>query len=134
LNAIGSSPDIIRAFAGVSGPYNFTPRAQTFIDIFGEENFEEMKVMNHVSGNEPPMLLLHAEDDSTVALFNQATMASMLEGNQIPVKSILYDAGIGHIRMLLNIHPWFANEANVGHDIDNFLKQHNDDATEVPKG
>ncbi len=121
LEKIGHSTNIIKGVAGIAGPYNFTPKAQEYVNIFGEENFATMQVRHHVTGNEPPMLLLHSEGDDTVGLFNQETMLNALQANQTKVQSKIYSKDLSHVRILLNIHPWFATKENVGQDVDDFL-------------
>jgi len=122
LASQGSNTSIIHKFAGIAGPYNFTPKAQEYIDIFGKENFVDMKIENHVSGNEPPSLLLHSEGDTTVGAFNQEKMKQALKAKQSRVETIMYGPEITHIKILLKLHPWFAGEVDVGKDINNFLK------------
>jgi hypothetical protein len=90
--------------------------------IFGEENFDNMKVANHVTGNEEPMILLHGRGDKTVGLFNQETMALALQEAHVNRQVVLYNNDITHIKILLKLHPWFADTVNVSDDIDLFFK------------
>lgn len=122
LRVLGSNTGIITKFAGVAGPYNFTPTDKEYIDIFRQENFVEMKVENHVSGNEPASLLLHSEGDTTVGQFNQEKMKRALTAKKSSVETILYGNDITHIKIMLKLHPWFAGDVNVGKDIDAFFK------------
>lgn len=61
MKALGSNTSVIKKFAGIGGPYNFTPKEKIFVDVFGEENVDSMKVEDYVNGNEPPSLLLHSK-------------------------------------------------------------------------
>jgi acetyl esterase/lipase len=122
LQQAGEDTPFIKGVAGIAGPYNFTPKAQKYVAIFGRENFELMKVANHVTGSEPPMILLHGEGDTTVGKFNQETMATALAQENVKHKSVLYGDDITHIKILLKLHPWFAGKVNVAEDIDNFFK------------
>ena len=123
LAAEQQSTSIIKAVAGIAGPYNFTPKEQAYIDVFGEENFDDMKILNHVNGNEPPALLIHSEGDTTVGLFNQTLMEDALIENGRPVNTLIYGQYITHINILMMLHPWFAKEVDVAADIDTFFKQ-----------
>lgn len=123
IQAQGLSTQIIKAVAGIAGPYNFTPKAERYVNIFGQEHFDDMKIQHHVSGNEPPMLLLHGKGDSTVALANQSTMAEALQAKQVEVQTQLFSSKMSHIRMLLNIHPWFASDENVGEAVMRFFDE-----------
>ncbi|MDN2664213.1 alpha/beta hydrolase [Psychromonas sp. 14N.309.X.WAT.B.A12] len=114
---------IIKAVAGIAGPYNFTPKEQQYIDIFGEENFNDMRIENHLNGNEPPALLIHSEGDTTVGLFNQQIMAEALTNNADKVETLIYGQKVTHVKILMKLHPWFAKEVNVAEDIDNFFKR-----------
>ena len=123
LAAENQPTSIIKAMAGIAGPYNFTPKKQEYIDVFGEENFTDMKILNHVNGNEPPALLIHSEGDTTVGLFNQKLMADALTANQDIVETLIYGQEITHIKALMKLHPWFAKEVDVAADIDAFFKR-----------
>ena len=57
----------IDAFVGLSGPYAYLPDQQKYRDIFGNlDDYSGMQPLHFVSGNEPPMLLLHGGEDTTV--------------------------------------------------------------------
>jgi hypothetical protein len=81
-----------------------------------------MKVAQYVSGNEAPMILLHGSGDKTVGVFNQETMAEALEKRNVKHQLVLYKDRITHVKILLKLHPWFADEVNVAGDIDTFFK------------
>nr|WP_297349449.1 alpha/beta hydrolase [uncultured Glaciecola sp.] len=122
LHQAGEDMLFIKGVAGIAGPYNFTPKAQEYVAIFGEENFEIMKVANHMTGGEPPMILLHGNGDTTVGRFNQETMVTALAQGNVKYKSVLYNDDITHTKILLKLHPWFADKVNVTEDIDIFFK------------
>ncbi|MDP5133981.1 MAG: alpha/beta hydrolase [Paraglaciecola sp.] len=122
LADVGMSIDDIKGFAGLAGPYTFTPKSAQYIATFGEENFQTMKVSSHIDGNTPPMLLLHAQGDSTVGLFNQQDLAAALQSKGQVVQTKVYGTQINHINILLKLHPWFADEVNTGQDVDTFFK------------
>ncbi|MEH6711050.1 MAG: alpha/beta hydrolase [Paraglaciecola polaris] len=123
LAEVGLSRSVIRGFAGIAGPYAFTPDSPEYIATFGPDNFNNMKANLHVVGGEPPMLLLHAKGDSTVGQFNQQQLADAMALKQSPVETILYGENIDHTSILLKLHPWFAGDVNVGQDIDRYFQQ-----------
>ena len=118
------SPNDIVAMAGIAGPYTFTPKDPQYVTTFGEENFKTMKASNHIQGDEPPMLLLHATGDTAVGLFNFEELHQAIVQQSGQVETILYGDDINHISILLNLHPWFAETVNVGEDVDQFFKKH----------
>lgn len=122
LQNIGLDVRDIKGFAGVSGPYNFTPKWPQYIETFGRENFETMKVNSHINGNEPPMLLIHSQGDTAVHPFNYETLTEKLKSVGNDVQNIIYGEEVDHITIVLKMHPWFANEVNVAKDIDTFFK------------
>ena len=123
LNAAGLKREDIKAFAGISGPYNFTPSWQQYVDTFGSENFTQMKASTHVDGGEPPMLLVHSTGDTQVGQFNQDTLAESLKGVGSDVDILLYDDSVNHINIMLKVHPWFAEDVNVAKDIDSWFRR-----------
>ncbi len=122
LQQAGESKGFIKGVAGIAGPYNFTPKAKEYINIFGKENFDSMKVAQYVTGNEAPMILLHGSGDKTVGVFNQEIMAEALKKEKVKHQSVVYTDNITHIKILLKLHPWFADNVNVAEDIDWFFK------------
>lgn len=114
----------IKGFAGIAGPYNFTPKKPEYIKTFGPENFEIMKANTHIDGSEPPMLLIHAKGDTVVGQFNQTTLAETIKSTGGLVETTLYGEDIGHVSILLKLHPWFAGKVNVANDIDIFFSKY----------
>ncbi|ABG38808.1 esterase/lipase/thioesterase family protein [Paraglaciecola sp. T6c] len=122
LTDVGITVGDISGFAGIAGPYAFTPDSPEYIATFGEENFHTMKATSHVDGDEPPMLLLHAMGDNAVGEFNQQQLAQALRDANRPVQTRLYGEEINHINILLKLHPWFAGSVDTGHDLDEFFQ------------
>ncbi len=123
FDAVGISSDEILGFVGLSGPYNFTPKAPQYIKTFGAENFDLMKVNNHIEGaTVPPIKLIHGMGDRTVGVFNFDTFRNKLQSTGNTVITKLYDEDIGHVDTVLKVHPWFAGKVDVADDIDAFFK------------
>jgi pimeloyl-ACP methyl ester carboxylesterase len=118
---VGLSPADIKGFAGLAGPYNFTPRDPQYVATFGEANFQRMRANSHVDGSEPPVLLLHSRNDRVVGQFNFDTFRNQLAAHQVLVKGVLFNDP-GHADMVLKIHPWFAGETDLAAHIDGFFR------------
>ncbi len=91
---------VIRAFAGLAGPYAFTPGEPDLQDMFGPpDRYAQMQVPSFIDGREPPMLLLHGDKDSTVGAFNHEKLAARIREKGGRVQVITYpDAG--HIGLI----------------------------------
>lgn len=123
LNKVGVGIDDIKAFVGLAGPYNFTPKKPQYIKTFGRKNFDVMKANTFVDGSEPPIKLIHSMGDNTVGRFNFDTFYNQLKAAGVQVEKTLYQ-DIGHVMTVLKVHPWFADEVDVGKDMDSFFKKH----------
>ncbi len=91
----------IRGFAGLAGPYDFTPEARTIKQIFGPPaRYPLMQTSRFIDGGEPPMLLLYGLEDGLVGPGNLERMEAALEAKGNCYQVIRYpDAGhIGLIR------------------------------------
>lgn len=122
LRSVGLSERDIRGVAGIAGPYSFVPDWHVTQEVFGPpERYPLMDALNYVDGSEPSTLLLHSRDDQQVGLHNQEKLAASLKATGGDVETILYN-GISHIDIVLQLHPWFANEYNVARDIDSFFR------------
>lgn len=119
---VGLTTKDLRGFVGLSGPYNFTPNEPQYIKTFGRENFETMKVNNHVEGMVPPIKLIHGKGDTTVGKFNFDTFRNKLQATNNQVTTNLLGKDIGHVDTVLKIHPWFAGDVDIAVEIDTFFK------------
>ena len=115
------TPSVITAFAGLAGPYNFTPEDPQYVKTFGKDNFTDMKANTHVSGNEPPTLLLHAKGDEIVAMKNALSFEDALQKENVYVETAFFPESLNHIDMVLQLHPWFENDHQILGAIDQFF-------------
>ncbi|MFP4313887.1 MAG: alpha/beta hydrolase, partial [Alphaproteobacteria bacterium] len=84
------SYNAIKGFAGLAGPYAFTPEADDLKDMFGPPaQYPQIRATSFIDGSEPPMLLLHGEQDNTVGLFNARRLAKAMheENADVTVKT-----------------------------------------------
>ncbi len=120
LNQVALSKQDIKGFVGIAGPYNFTPKKPKYIETFGRHNFTVMKANNHVDGTEPPVKLLHSKGDKTVHIVNFQTFRNKLMSEGVNIQTELYE-DVGHVSMVLKIHPWFADEIDIAKEINDFI-------------
>ena len=116
--------NIITAFAGISGPYDFEPNEPDLIDIFGPStNFINMKVTSFIDGNEPPMMLLYTSKDKVVGVRNLNLLKKAINDSDGKVETKIYENG-NHVDSIAAL-SWI-NPANlpVSKDIDEFFKQY----------
>jgi len=116
------SPTTIRGVIGLAGPYHFTPRSKTLTKIFnGAENFPAMQAGNFVDGDEPPMVLLHGEEDNTVNRINVRTLSEALEQVGICHQKRIYPE-VGHIGMI-GAFTWAYESEPIVSDVEAFARQ-----------
>jgi acetyl esterase/lipase len=88
---------VIQGFAGLAGPYAFTPSDPDLVDMFGPpENYPAMQVTTFIDGTQPPMLLLHGGSDTTVKRYNLDRLEARIREKGGIVKTAVYP-GVGHI-------------------------------------
>lgn len=124
LAAFELSPDVVNAFAGISGPYDFVPQAPDIKKMFGPpENFPNMVVTNFIGGDEPPMLLLYTGEDESVHPRNLKAFKAGIEKAGGEVESIIYEKG-GHAAPVAAFSWANPSDLPVPEDIDKFFKKH----------
>jgi acetyl esterase/lipase len=124
LEKFDLSTDIINAFAGISGPYDFVPEEPDLKDMFGPpSDYHEMQLTTYINGDEPPMLLLYTEEDETVHIRNLELLRDKINEEGGQVETIIYPKGdhIDAVGALSWINP--AN-LSIAEDIDRFFKHH----------
>lgn len=124
LAQYGKKRGIVRAFAGLAGPYAFIPEEPDLKDMFGPpENYARMQAPNFVDGAQPPMLLLWGSDDTAVGRFNMDRMAARIHEKGGVVEAKIYP-GISHA-WIVGALSWLGQrKAPVLDDIDTFFRKH----------
>lgn len=121
LQQYGLVPKDFKGFAGLAGPYNFTPTERRYVKVFApEENYPKMQIRNFVDGDEPPMILLHGLADETVGLFNKDMTIEKLKAVGVPHGDVEY-LDVNHTQILLSLTPRFQHHANTLQDIHQFF-------------
>ena len=120
----GIDPQIIKAFAGLAGPYAFTPEAEDLKDIFGPPGqYAQMRTTTFIDGNEPPMLLLRGANDTTVGAFNAERLAEALKEYDIPVKIKNY-ADVDHVGIVAALTVFRRDKAPILENMNTFFREH----------
>ena len=94
-------PDTIQAFVGLAGPYGFTPQEEKYKNVFANlEDYSQMQPLHFATGEEPPMLLLHGSDDTTVLPVNTRKFAEKVNAKGGTAVTHFY-SGRGQIDVML---------------------------------
>ncbi len=123
LAAEDISLDRIRGTIALAGPYAFYPSqtgsvAAIFANL-ADEN--EARPIVFVGGNEPPMLLLHGQDDETVLVANTLNLAEAIQQAGGSASHIIYP-DVGHIGIVLALARRFRHIAPVLNDAVAFIE------------
>lgn len=91
---------IIKDFAGLAGPYAFTPEDKDLVEIFGPpDRYLLMQATTFVEGKEPPMFLLYGQDDTTVLAYNHERLAKRIRAKGGRVEVATYP-DLGHLGII----------------------------------
>lgn len=127
LGAEGLSPGIIRAVAGLSGPYQFVPLDQpetreAFKDVANLPRTQPIGRLRKTRAV-PPMLLVHGDADDFVRPSNSVNFAAALRrtGHEAELKLL---PGVGHRGTLLSLAKPLRGQAPVLDDVTDFLARH----------
>jgi acetyl esterase/lipase len=114
LAAQGVGEEAVRGFIGLAGPYAIDPSRYSGIrPIFASAaSIASTQPASFVEGGEPPMLLLHGADDTTVYPVNSFVLADRVRARGGSVRRIEYP-DMGHIRILLELARPFRREGGV---------------------
>lgn len=99
LAGAGGDRARLKGMIGLAGPYDFLPLTDTDLrDMFGPpERYEQSQPISFVDGDNPPLLLLHGEDDQTVRVRNTRNLAQAVQRAGGRVESHVYPE---------MSHPW----------------------------
>lgn len=125
LAQAGVAADKVRAFAGLSGPYDFYPfDVPASIEAFGQAADPRLtQPVNLDLSAAPPVFLAHGSRDETVAPRNSRALARALEAAGREVELKVYD-GLDHKDPVLALSRLFRAKAPVLDDMTRFLHAH----------
>lgn len=122
LKAVGGSRAWLRGMIGLAGPYDFMPiTAPDLRDIFGPvDRFAQSQPIFFVDGKNPPLLLMHGEDDETVWVKNTRNLAASVKRAGGPVDTIIYPS-LSHGMMLGSLGSFLRGRADTLDQIEAFI-------------
>lgn len=123
LRAAGVDPRVIRAVAGLSGPYDFLPfDTETSIRVFGAApDPAATQPVGFAGPNAPPAFLASGEADTVVRPRNTQSLAARLRASHVPVQERIYPR-LDHADTLLALSVTFRSKAPVLAEMTAFLK------------
>lgn len=122
LARAGAPAGTVRAWAGLSGPYDFYPfDVDASRDAFGAwPRPQETQPIAFADAGDPPAFLAHGTKDTTVRPRNTQRLAAKLRDAGVPVEERLY-AGLDHKDVVLALTRTFRRKAEVRADVARFL-------------
>lgn len=128
LAAVGFAPRDLAGCIGLAGVYLFLPQDSDdddMLSVFGDDQAAQERAMplNFVRGAEPPMLLLHGQDDDDVDPANSRLFAEALRAQHDEVELELYP-GVDHSALLFALSPSHHAQAPVLGDLLAFVRAH----------
>lgn len=113
----------ITAFAGLAGPYDFTPAEPIYKSIFGNaEDYSFMHVTTYIGGKQSPMFLAHGDKDTVVSIRNMTTLREKILENGGIVETKTYE-GLNHYS-IIGALSWLYKSPSVADDIHSFFQKH----------
>ena len=123
LRAAGVDPRVVRAVAGLSGPYDFLPfDTDTSIKVFGAApDPAATQPVNFAGPHSPPAFLATGAADTVVRPRNTERLAEVLRKARVPVQERVYP-GLDHSDTLLSLSVTFRSKAPALAEMAAFLK------------
>lgn len=124
LKAAGVDPKVVRAFAGLSGPYDFLPLDGPITrQTFGEyPDLPATQPGAYVRASSPPAFLATGESDTTVKPRNTKALAAALRAKGVAVEERHYE-GLNHADTVLALSRPFRGKAPLLAEMTAFLKR-----------
>jgi acetyl esterase/lipase len=125
LEAAGVDRARLHGMIGLSGPYDFLPLTDPKLQaVFGSARSQALsQPVRFVAASQPPLLLLHGLDDSTVSPGNSARLAAATTAAGASVKLIELP-GYGHLGVLARMAAPLRAGSPVLDDIAEFVSTH----------
>lgn len=123
LTAAGVDPKVVRAFAGLSGPYDFLPLDGPITRrTFGEfPDLPATQPAAYARADSPPAFLATGDGDTTVKPRNTRILAAALRAKGVMVEERHY-AGLNHADTVLALSRPFRGKAPVLAEMTGFLR------------
>ena len=125
LAQVGLSPDELKGFIGLAGPYDFLPlKRPRLIEIFGgAADIPETQPVSFARAQAPPALLLHGAADKIVGPHNSERLAQRLRAAGSRVEDKFYP-GFKHMRIIILLASPLQGDEPLMEDIETFINAH----------
>ena len=120
----GGTRGWIKAFVGISAPYDFTPEPDDLKEMFRDsgDNYADIRVTNFIDGKQPPMLMIWGRDDDAVGDNEMLLVKNAIEKHG-GIYEIKYYEDADHTSLIAALAPLSTSDEPVADDIDAWLKQ-----------
>lgn len=124
LKQAGGDRAWLRGMIGLAGAYDFRPiTAPDLREIFGPpERFELAQPVTFVDGDNPPLLLLHGEDDESVGVRNTRRLAAAVAKAGGPVESVIYPE-MSHAWIVATLASPLRGQSDVLEQVADFVRR-----------
>lgn len=121
---LGVDREGVRGFVGLAGPYDFLPLdTDSTRAAFGQwHDLSETQPVTFASADDPPALLLHGSDDTTVRPRNSAALAAALSDVGVSARVVDYPA-VDHIDILIRLSRPLRSRTPVLSDLVRFARE-----------
>ena len=112
----------IKGMIGLAGPYDFLPLTDADLrDMFGPpEKYELSQPISYVDGANPPLLLLHGENDVVVWIKNTRNLAAKVRRAGGPVEAYIYPK-MSHAWILATMAAPLRSQSDVLDRVEQFI-------------
>lgn len=120
---LGDDRTAIRGFAGLAGPYDFLPLdTDSSRAAFGEwPDLPETQPVTWAGAGDPPALLLHGADDTTVKPRNSRSLGATLTAAGVAARVVEYPR-VDHIDILIRLSRPLRSRTPVLDDLAEFAR------------
>jgi acetyl esterase/lipase len=125
LAEAGVASKNVRAVVGIAGPYDFLPLTDPKLQALftNAEGLDATQPINFVRRDEPPLLLMHGLDDTTVLPLNSQRLAAAARAVGAQAKLIEYPE-YGNVGIIVKLAAPLRGGSTVLSDIVAFLRAH----------
>lgn len=124
MKGVGGSRDWLRGMIGLAGPYDFLPLTQPDLrDLFGPpEQFDRTQPVVWADGRNPPLLLVHGENDNNIFVSNTRSLAQRVKNSGGPVTTLIYPE-LSHEMIIECFSSTYRNRADVLNNVVDFVRK-----------
>lgn len=121
----GLKRSALKGMIGLAGAYDFLPLNDADLrDMFGPpERFELSQPVTFADGDNPPLLLLHGENDRTVRVRNTRNLAAAVSRAGGAVETVIYPE-MSHAWIIASLAAPLRGTADVLEQVTRFIHEH----------